>query len=442
MEIAGYPLRRLRARAVEGIDGPLFGLALALSVVGLAVLYSASYGNASRVASQLANLAVALAAMWAVAQVPPQTLSRFAVPAYATGLALLVAVAVGGEVVNGARRWLNLGVMRFQPSEMMKIATPMMLAWYFHRREGAIRLRDFALAGILLAVPVAFIVRQPDLGTALLVAAAGFYVIYFAGIGWKLLAGLGVVVLASLPPLWGLLHDYQRRRILTLLDPSQDPLGAGYHTIQSTIAVGSGGAGRQGLAEWLADAPRVHPRAPHRLHLRRVLGGVRPRGQRAAARALCAAHRARAGHRRAGGDAVRAAARGRGDARVLHLRVRQHGDGVGDPARGGRAAAVHFLRRHRARDALHRHRHPHEHSPAPQARSDLSFLQGSTILKFHPAWWNNGVISRCKYLFKCLFVWRMRRVAAPQWVGYRRRDSQPSFGDASPCRSETRRSPH
>jgi rod shape determining protein RodA len=248
MEIAGYPLRRLRARAVEGIDGPLFGLALALSVVGLAVLYSASYGNASRVASQLANLAVALAAMWAVAQVPPQTLSRFAVPAYATGLALLVAVAVGGEVVNGARRWLNLGVMRFQPSEMMKIATPMMLAWYFHRREGAIRLRDFALAGILLAVPVAFIVRQPDLGTALLVAAAGFYVIYFAGIGWKLLAGLGVVVLASLPPLWGLLHDYQRRRILTLLDPSQDPLGAGYHTIQSTIAVGSGGLAGKG---WL-----------------------------------------------------------------------------------------------------------------------------------------------------------------------------------------------
>lgn len=248
MEIAGYPLRRLRARIADGIDMPLFLLAMTLSLVGLAVLYSASTENASRVASQVANLAVALAAMWAVAQVPPQTLARLAVPTYAAGLALLVAVAVGGEVVNGARRWLNLGVMRFQPSEMMKIATPMMLAWYFHRREGAIRLRDFALAGLLLGVPVAFIVRQPDLGTALLVAAAGFYVIFFAGIGWKVLAGLAVVALASLMPVWGVLHDYQRRRILTLLDPSQDPLGAGYHTIQSTIAVGSGGIAGKG---WL-----------------------------------------------------------------------------------------------------------------------------------------------------------------------------------------------
>ena len=248
MEIAGYPLRRLRARVVEGIDGPLFALALLLSLLGLAVLYSASYENASRVASQMANLAIALAAMWAVAQVPPQTLARLAVPAYAAGLLLLVAVALGGEVVNGARRWLNLGVVRFQPSEMMKIAMPMMLAWYFHRREGAIRLRDFALAGLLLAVPVALIVRQPDLGTAVLVAAAGFYVIFFAGIGWKVLTGLAVLGLASLAPLWGLLHDYQRRRILTLLDPSQDPLGAGYHTIQSTIAVGSGGVAGKG---WL-----------------------------------------------------------------------------------------------------------------------------------------------------------------------------------------------
>ncbi|MDH3318928.1 MAG: rod shape-determining protein RodA [Betaproteobacteria bacterium] len=248
MEIAGYPLRRLRARLVEGIDLPLLALALSLSLLGLGVLYSASYENASRVASQLANLAVALAAMWAVAQVPPQTLARFALPAYAAGLVLLLAVALGGEVVNGARRWLNLGLMRFQPSEMMKIAMPMMLAWYFHRKEGAIRLRDFAVAGVLLALPVAMIARQPDLGTALLVAAAGFYVIFLAGIGWKVLTALTVLALASLPPLWGLMHDYQRRRILTLLDPSQDPLGAGYHTIQSTIAVGSGGIAGKG---WL-----------------------------------------------------------------------------------------------------------------------------------------------------------------------------------------------
>ncbi len=248
MEIAGYPLRRLRTRVIEGIDPALFGLALALSLLGLGVLYSASYENAARVANQLGNLAVALAAMWAVAQVPPQTLARLALPAYCAGIALLVAVALGGEVVNGARRWLNLGVLRFQPSEMMKIALPMMLAWYFHRREGAVRLRDFGVAAALLALPVALIARQPDLGTALLVTAAGFFVIFLAGVGWRLLAGVTVVGLAGMVPLWGVLHDYQRRRILTLLDPSQDPLGAGYHTIQSTIAVGSGGIAGKG---WL-----------------------------------------------------------------------------------------------------------------------------------------------------------------------------------------------
>jgi rod shape determining protein RodA len=183
-----------------------------------------------------------------VAQVPPQTLARLAVPAYVLGVVLLVAVALGGEVVNGARRWLNLGVTRFQPSEIMKIAMPMMLAWYFHRREGVVRLRDFGVAAAVLAMPVALIVLQPDLGTAVLVAAAGFFVIFLAGIGWKVLGGLAALGLASLPILWGLLRDYQRRRILTLLDPSQDPLGAGYHTIQSTIAVGSGGFAGKG---WL-----------------------------------------------------------------------------------------------------------------------------------------------------------------------------------------------
>jgi rod shape determining protein RodA len=164
------------------------------------------------------------------------------------GLLLLVAVALAGEVVNGARRWLHVGVTRFQPSEMMKLALPMMLAWYFHKNEATLRMRDFAIAALLLAAPVLLIARQPDLGTAVLVAAVGFYVIFFAGIGWKVLVGLGVLGLASLAPLWGMLHDYQRRRILTLIDPTQDPLGAGYHTIQSTIAVGSGGITGKG---WL-----------------------------------------------------------------------------------------------------------------------------------------------------------------------------------------------
>ena len=241
MEVAGFPLRRVRKRLAEGIDGPLLAIALALTAIGLAALYSASVENAARVLAQLGNLAVALTAMWLVAQVPPQTLARLAVPAYVTGLLLLLGVAAFGEVVNGARRWLNLGFGRFQPSEMMKIAMPLMLAWYFHRREGAIRLSDFAVAAVLLAVPVALVARQPDLGTALLVAAAGFYVIFLAGLSWKVLGGLAVLALAALPPLWGMLHDYQRQRVLTLLDPQSDALGAGYHIIQSQIAIGSGG---------------------------------------------------------------------------------------------------------------------------------------------------------------------------------------------------------
>jgi rod shape determining protein RodA len=186
--------------------------------------------------------------MWVMAQIPPQTLMRFAVPAYVIGLAFLVAVALFGDVVNGARRWLHVGVTRFQPSEMMKLALPLMLAWYFHRRESTLRLRDFALAAILLVIPFGLIVRQPDLGTAALVGAVGFYVIFFAGISWRVLGTLAALGIVALFPLWSLLHDYQRRRVLTLLDPTTDPLGAGYHIIQSTIAVGSGGLSGKG---WL-----------------------------------------------------------------------------------------------------------------------------------------------------------------------------------------------
>ena len=240
--------RRLYARLAEGIDGPLLAIAGTLAVIGLATLFSASYDNPARLTAQLANVAVALAVMWLAAQVAPQTLMRFALPAYLVGLALLVAVALFGDVVNGARRWLHVGVTRFQPAEIMKLALPLILAWHFHRHEAALRGREFVVAALLLAVPVLLIARQPDLGTAVLVAAAGFYVVFFAGIGWRVLAGLGLLGVASLFPLWGMLHDYQRRRILTLLDPTQDPLGAGYHTIQSTIAVGSGGIAGKG---WL-----------------------------------------------------------------------------------------------------------------------------------------------------------------------------------------------
>ena len=248
MELARFPVPRIALRLVEGIDSTLLIIILSLSMLGFAALFSASYDLPGRVYSQLVSLSIALVAMWLTAQIAPQTLIRFAVPAYVIGVALLVAVALFGDVVNGARRWLHLGVTRFQPSEMMKLALPLMLAWYFHRRESTLRLRDFALAALLLAVPVGLIVRQPDLGTAALVGAAGFYVIFLAGISWKVLGGLAGLFVLALFPLWGLLHDYQRRRVLTLLDPTQDPLGAGYHIIQSTIAVGSGGISGKG---WL-----------------------------------------------------------------------------------------------------------------------------------------------------------------------------------------------
>ncbi|HZS66448.1 MAG TPA: rod shape-determining protein RodA [Burkholderiales bacterium] len=248
MELARLPFRRIGLRLAEGIDSTLLVLMLALSMLGLLALFSASYEQPARVASQVANLAVALVAMWLVAQLHPQTMMRFAVPAYVIGLAFLVAVALFGDVVNGARRWLHVGVTRFQPSEMMKLALPLMLAWYFHKHETALKLRNFAVGALLLIVPLGLIARQPDLGTAALVGAAGFYVIFFAGLSWRVLGTLGGIGLAALPIVWGFLHDYQRKRVLTLLDPTTDPLGAGYHIIQSTIAVGSGGLWGKG---WL-----------------------------------------------------------------------------------------------------------------------------------------------------------------------------------------------
>jgi rod shape determining protein RodA len=159
---------------------------------------------------------------------------------YVLGVLLLIAVALVGDVSKGARRWLNVGV-RIQPSELMKIAMPLMLAWYFQKREVAIGLRDYVISALLLIVPVALIAKQPDLGTAILVLAAGFYVIFFAGLSWKVMIGLAVAAGAAAPFAWARMHDYQRARVLTLFDPESDPLGKGFHIIQSTIAIGSGG---------------------------------------------------------------------------------------------------------------------------------------------------------------------------------------------------------
>jgi len=184
---------------------------------------------------------VALVCMWLVANLPLHYLMRTAVPIYLLGMALLVGVALFGEISHGARRWLNIGVATIQPSELMKIGVPLMMAWYFEKNEATLTLRDYFIAALLLIAPVALIARQPDLGTALLISASGFYVLFLAGLSWRVMGVMFVAALASAPVLWSMLHDYQRHRILMLFDPSQDALGKGYHTIQGMIAVGSGG---------------------------------------------------------------------------------------------------------------------------------------------------------------------------------------------------------
>ena len=236
-----FMLRRLYRFMTGHIDGILLSGILLLMFTGLVVLFSASNGSYTRVSGQLMNMLVALGIMWVFANIPPHYLMRLALPLFITGCALLLGVALFGEVVNGARRWLHVGITRIQPSELMKIALPLMLAWYFNRNEASLKLRNYVIAALLLAIPVALIARQPDLGTALLIIASGCYVIFLAGLSWRVISTLFVAGLASLPFLWSAMHDYQRQRIMTLLDPTGDPLGAGYHTIQSTIAVGSGG---------------------------------------------------------------------------------------------------------------------------------------------------------------------------------------------------------
>ncbi|WP_126443736.1 rod shape-determining protein RodA [Sulfuricystis multivorans] len=231
-------VRRYWQMLVAPLDGPLFGFSVLLLILATVALASAA---PERLSAHWLNLGVALAVMRIVAQVPPQRLMHIALPIYVLGLLLLIAVALFGDVSKGARRWLSLGFMRIQPSELMKIAMPLMLAWYFQKREGLLVWRDWFIATLLLVMPVALIARQPDLGTAVLVFAAGFYVIFLAGLSWKVMLGLLGLAAAAAPFAWNLLHDYQRQRVLMLLDPQQDPLGKGFHIIQSMIAIGSGG---------------------------------------------------------------------------------------------------------------------------------------------------------------------------------------------------------
>ena len=247
------PLWRRVLPWFQGFDGPLAFAVFMLACAGLLTMYSSGYDHGTRFEDHGRNMLIAATIMFVVAQVPPQRLMALAVPLYVIGVTLLVAVAVFGITKKGAKRWINVGVT-IQPSEILKIAMPLMLAWWFQKREGQLRPLDFMVAAVLLALPVGLIIKQPDLGTALLILAAGLSVIFFAGMSWKLvippvvLGLVGVVLIVAFEPSlcadgvrWPVLHDYQQQRICTLLDPTRDPLGKGFHIIQGMIAIGSGG---------------------------------------------------------------------------------------------------------------------------------------------------------------------------------------------------------
>jgi rod shape determining protein RodA len=239
--------------AFLGFDGPLSAAIALLAAGGLLTMYSAGFDSGTRFADHGRNMLLALGVLFFVAQIPPQRLSRLAVPLYSLGIALLVATMLFGVTKKGATRWLHVGV-DIQPSEVLKIAMPLMLAWWFQRREGQLRALDFVAALLLLALPVGLIVKQPDLGTAVLVLSAGLYVIFFAGLSWRLIVPVLLLAAVAVTALvlsedricqpdvkWPLLRDYQKNRVCTLLDPTTDPLGKGFHIIQGGIAIGSGG---------------------------------------------------------------------------------------------------------------------------------------------------------------------------------------------------------
>ncbi len=235
------PLGRIFASGFH-LDWPLFLGLLLLSGLGLVVLYSSGGENIDLLTRQCIRLGLAFGVMIVMAQIPPHQLERWAPALFGLGVVMLVAVLLAGTVGKGAQRWLDLGVFRFQPSELMKLALPMMVAWYLAGTTLPPSKKVLAVAGLIIAVPTLLIVKQPDLGTSILIASSGIFALLLAGIPWKLVAGFGLASAASAPLLWFFgMHDYQRQRVLTFLNPESDPLGSGYHIIQSKIAIGSGG---------------------------------------------------------------------------------------------------------------------------------------------------------------------------------------------------------
>jgi len=237
------PNATLSGRAVQmlNLDPVLFGLLVALSAFGMAVLYSSGQGDADLAFRQAIRLGIAFMALLIFAQIKPEQLRRWAPWLYAGGIVLLIAVALVGTTGKGAQRWLDLGVARIQPSEVMKLGLPLMLAWYFHDRPLPPRILHLLVSAVIVAVPVGLIARQPDLGTSLLIAASGAFVLFLAGLGWRLIGGLFALIAAAAPIVWTQMREYQQQRVLTFLNPENDPLGTGYHIIQSKIAIGSGG---------------------------------------------------------------------------------------------------------------------------------------------------------------------------------------------------------
>jgi rod shape determining protein RodA len=223
------------------LDLPLLMGIVALIVTSLFILYSASGQDMTMIWKQTVRFVVALVIMVALAQVNSNTLKRWTPYIYVIGVLLLVAVLIAGQIGKGAQRWLDFGLFRFQPSEIMKLAIPLMVSWYLSEYPLPPDGKRLAIAMMIIAIPFILIAKQPDLGTSLLVAGAGFFALVFAGLSWKILTGFGILGAASAPVAWYLMHDYQRQRVLTFLDPQQDPLGSGYHIIQSKIAIGSGG---------------------------------------------------------------------------------------------------------------------------------------------------------------------------------------------------------
>lgn len=235
-------------RNLFNIDPTLFISLLLLCTIGLAVLYSATSGEMAAITRQSIRFTLGFAALIFLAQIPAKELARWSPWLYLLGIALLLVVMMIGYSGKGAQRWIDLGIVRFQPSELLKIFLPMMVAWYFSEKSMPPTILQIFVALIIIAIPAGLVLTQPDLGTALLIAFAGICVIFLAGITWRLLTVFGGLALASMPVFWFYLHDYQRQRILTMLNPESDPLGTGYHIIQSKIAIGSGGTYGKG---WL-----------------------------------------------------------------------------------------------------------------------------------------------------------------------------------------------